>query len=189
MTSASFLTLSFHRNLACSPGANQKMSCNTTKGKKWFIGYFHDALEWCYSYRVKATLTNVKHWNQRIPINPLFFRYRQFRLTVIAGTVTTAILRCEDRSWLRLSAFYHGKRDCCPKKCGFIYLVCSMPTYTQSRGILLHVCANMGVCPKTAHLIHKSTVIYTLNITIFIFLIHMYCYSIKWLVKVSSSSM
>jgi len=64
-----------------------------------------------------------------------------------------------------------------------------MPIYTLSRGILLHVCANMGVYPKTAHLVLKLTVIYTLNITIFIFLIHTHCYSIKWLVKVSSSSM
>jgi len=48
----------------------------------------------------------------------------------------------------------------------------------QNRGILLPVCADMGVCPKTAHLVHRSTVIYTLNITIFIFLIHMHRYSI-----------
>jgi len=65
------------------------------------------------------------------------------------------------------------------QKFGFIYPVCNMPIYTQSRGILLHICTDMDVCPKTAHLIHKLTVIYTLNITIFIFLIHMHCYSSK----------
>jgi len=74
------------------------------------------------------------------------------------------------------------------QKSGFVYLVCSTPIYTQGRGILLCICTNMGVCP-IAHLVHRSTVIYTFNTTIVIFLIHMHCYSIKWLVKVSLSSM
>ena len=56
-------------------------------------------------------------------------------------------------------------------------------------GILLHICTDMGVCPKTAHLVHNSTVIHTLKITIVIFLMHTQCYSVKQLVKVSLSSM
>jgi len=61
--------------------------------------------------------------------------------------------------------------------------------HTESRDVLFNISADVGVCPKTAHLIHKSTIIYTLNILRFIFLIHMHCYSIKCLVKVSLSSM
>jgi len=72
---------------------------------------------------------------------------------------------------------------------GFVYPVCNTPIHTPSRGILFHICTDRGLCPKTAHLVHKSAVICTLNITIFIFLIHTHCYSIKWLVKVSLSSM
>jgi len=53
----------------------------------------------------------------------------------------------------------------------------------------LHICTDMGVCPKTAHLVHNSTVIHTLKITIVIFLMHTQCYSVKQLVKVSLSSM
>jgi len=62
-----------------------------------------------------------------------------------------------------------------PQTLEFIYPLCNTLIYTQSRGILFHICADMGVCPNTAHLIHKSTVICTLNITI----IHMHFYSIK----------
>lgn len=72
MTSASILTLCFHRNLACSPVANQKKSC-TWQRTKLFTGHFHYAFQWCFSYRVKTTLMNVEHWNQRILKKPLFF--------------------------------------------------------------------------------------------------------------------
>jgi len=54
---------------------------------------------------------------------------------------------------------------------GFVYLVCGTPIYTQNRGILLRISANMGVCPKTAHHVHKSAAVYTLHISVLIFLI------------------
>jgi len=59
----------------------------------------------------------------------------------------------------------------------------------KGRDILLHICTKVGVCLKTAHPNFKLAGIYTQSIDIFNFLMHMHYYSIKWLVKVSSSRM
>jgi len=62
---------------------------------------------------------------------------------------------------------------------GFAYPLRRTLTYTQSRGVLLHIWANVGVCPKTAPQACKSTVSSTQSITKFIFLIRTHRYSIK----------
>ena len=71
--------------------------------------------------------------------------------------------------WARLSAQSHlGRLQLLSQNLGFIYPVCHMPIYTERRGIILHMCKNMGVCAKTAPLVHESIVIYTVNATILI---------------------
>jgi len=64
-------------------------------------------------------------------------------------------------------------------KSGFFHPVCETPVHTQSTAILLHICADVGVCLQTSVQAFKLTVLYTQSINIFIFLIFMHCYSLK----------
>jgi len=52
-------------------------------------------------------------------------------------------------------------------------------TNTHRAEVFYCIFTNMGVCPKTAPLIHRSTVIYTQNVSMLNSPKQMHCYSIK----------
>jgi len=62
---------------------------------------------------------------------------------------------------------------------GLVCPVCRTPMCAPSRGVWLRVCADTGVCPEAAALVHKPTAIDALCIAIVLFLTHVPCDSVN----------